>query len=90
MKAKPSITVQIVNDLGLHARSAAKLAKLAEAAQGGVWITKNNQTADASSVLDILSLVCPKGCDVTVSIDDEADMDILKRIVALIRSGFGE
>jgi phosphocarrier protein len=90
MKAKPSITVKIVNDLGIHARSAAKLAKLAEAAHGGVWIKKNRHTADASSVLDILSLSCPKGSDVTVSIDDDADMETLERIAALIRSGFGE
>ena len=90
MKAKSSRTVQIVNDLGMHARSAAKLAKLAEAARGGVWIKKSGHTADASSVLDILSLSCPKGSDVTVSIDDELDMETLERIVALIRSGFGE
>ena len=90
MKTKRSRTITIVNDLGLHARSAAKLAKLAEAAGGSVWITKNGDTADAASMLDILTLACPKGSEVTVSIDDEADIKILERIAALIRSGFGE
>lgn len=90
MKETKSRTLLIVNELGLHARSAAKLAELAEAAGGGVWIMKNGNTADATSMLDIMTLACPKGTEVTVSIDEEADMDILERMVALIRSGFGE
>ncbi len=90
MKATKSRTLLIINELGLHARSAAKVAKLAEPATGEVWLMKNGTTADASSMLDILTLACPKGTEITVSIDDEADMDILERIAALIRSGFGE
>ncbi|WP_319522381.1 HPr family phosphocarrier protein [uncultured Desulfosarcina sp.] len=85
-----SRTLIIVNDLGLHARSAAKLAKLAEEAAKGVWIQKNGETADATSMLDIMTLACPKGTEITVRIEDEADMDTLERIAALIRSGFGE
>jgi phosphocarrier protein HPr len=90
MKAAHSRTLRIVNDLGLHARSAAKLAKLAAEAGGGVWIMKNGDSADATSVLDILTLACPKGCKITVSIDDEADIKTLERIEELIRAGFGE
>lgn len=90
MKPAKSRTLRIVNDLGLHARSAAKLAKLAAEASGGVWIMKNDNTADATSMLDILSLACPKGTEITVSIDNQADMPTLERIAALIRSGFGE
>jgi len=85
-----SRTLTIVNDLGLHARSAAKLAKLAEEASRGVWIQKNGDTADATSMLDIMALACPKGTEITVRIDDEADMETLERIVELVRSGFGE
>jgi phosphocarrier protein len=85
-----SRTLMIVNDLGLHARSAAKLAKLAEGAEKGVWILKNGETADATSMLDIMTLACPKGTEITVRIEDEADMDTLERIAVLIRSGFGE
>lgn len=90
MKAVQSRRLRIVNDLGLHARSAAKLAKLAGEANGGVWIMRNGNTADATSILDILALACPKGSEITVSIDDKADMPTLDRIAVLIRSGFGE
>ena len=90
MKPVQSKTLRIVNELGLHARSAAKLAKLAGEASGGVWILKNGNSADATSVLDILTLACPKGAEITVSIEDEVDMNTLERIAALVRSGFGE
>jgi phosphocarrier protein len=90
MKPARSRSLSIVNDLGLHARSAAKLAQLAGEATSGVWIMKNGDAADATSMLDILTLACPKGTTITVSIDDEADMPVLERICALVRSGFGE
>ena len=89
-KPAQSRTLRIVNDLGLHARAAAKLAKLAGQAGSGVWLMKNGDTADATSMLDILTLACPKGSEITVSVDEKADLHILERIEALIRSGFGE
>lgn len=85
-----SITLTIVNDLGLHARSAAKLAKLASEAKGPVRIDKDGEPADAASMLDVLTLNCPKGTQVCVSIDNELDQTVLERIADLIRSGFGE
>ena len=82
--------VEIVNELGLHARSAAGIAKLAEAAQKGVWIVRKEEIADARSILDILSLACPKGARILIGIDDISDEEILNRIVSLVESGFGE
>lgn len=90
MKPARSITLRIVNALGLHARSAAQLAKIAAAAKGGIWIQKNGTTADATSLLDILTLACPMGTEIVISIDNEADLETLERIAELIRSGFGE
>jgi phosphocarrier protein HPr len=61
-----------------------------ERPHGGVWIMKNGDTADATSMLDILTLACPKGSEITVSIDDEADMNYPGAHLCTIRSGFGE
>ena len=90
MKSIESRTLRIVNDLGLHARSAARLAQLAGEAKGGVWVMKNEEVVDATSMLDILTLNCPKDTTITVGIEDEADKNILERICELVRSGFGE
>jgi len=82
--------VTITNDLGLHARSAAKIAKLIRNVKSKVWIIKDGKKADASSIIDILTLVCPKGSRITLKIDDQSDLEILNDLVQLIESGFGE
>jgi phosphocarrier protein len=82
--------VAITNDLGLHARSAAKIAKLVQHAKSNVWIIKDGNKADASSIIDILTLACPKGSIITLKIDDQSDLGILNDLVGLFESGFGE
>ena len=80
----------ICNELGLHARSAALVAGLAQNSRGPVWIVKEAQRADASSIMDILTLVCEKGTKIKILIEDPADSEILDAIVQLVASGFGE
>lgn len=82
--------VTIVNDLGLHARSAAKIAKLVQNVKSNVWIIKDGERADASSIIDILTLACPKGTKITLTIDDQSDLGILNKLARMIESGFGE
>ena len=82
--------VVIVNELGLHARSAAKIAGLAQNSKAAVWIQKDAEKADASSIVDILTLACEKGSKITLIIEDKADRPILEDIVNLIETGFGE
>ena len=87
---KLSRHVTITNDLGLHARSAAKIANLVKNVKSNVWIVKDGKKADASSIIEILTLVCPKGSLITLTIDDQSDLGILNDLVQLIESGFGE
>ena len=85
-----SRTVYITNQWGLHARAAAKIAKIAEDACAGVWIIKNRQKADASSIIDILTLSAEKDTQITIAIDNPLDMDILNAIEEIVEKGFGE
>jgi len=80
----------INNDLGLHARSAAQIAGIARDSIADVWIQKDDEKADASSILDILTLACAKGTKITIIIEDLADLTILDAIADLVDSGFGE
>jgi phosphocarrier protein HPr len=80
----------IKNELGLHARSAAQIAHIAGKSAAHVWLKKDDETADASSIIDILTLACGKGTKITVVIEDWADIHILNAIVDLVDSGFGE
>ena len=82
--------VVIVNELGLHARSAAKIAKLAQNAKSTIWLIKDNEKVDASSIIDILTLACPKGSRIALSADSRSDIDIINDITALVERGFEE
>lgn len=82
--------VVIVNELGMHARSAAMIAKLAQQAQSKIWLEKSGERADAASIIDMLSLGCSKGSKIKVQADDRKDRPVLERIVKLIQDGFGE
>ena len=80
----------INNELGLHARSAAQIAEISKNSSGNIWVMKNDQKADASSIMDLLTLVCEKGTKIRIIIEDPADVDILDSIVNLVDNGFGE
>ncbi len=82
--------VIIINELGLHARSAAGIAKIAQNAKSKVWIIKDGQKVDASSIIDILTLACTKGSKITLKIDNRSDNDVLDAIVELAERGFEE
>jgi phosphocarrier protein HPr len=94
VKIKPVIglskNVTITNPLGLHARSAAKIAKLVKKARSKVWIIKDKDKADASRIIDILSLAGIKDSKLILLIDDPSDIDILDDLAQLIENGFGE
>ena len=80
----------ISNELGLHARSAAQIAEIAKNSVGGVWVIKDDQKADASNIMDLLTLICEKGTQIKVIVEDPADTGIMNSIVNLVDSGFGE
>jgi phosphocarrier protein HPr len=80
----------IVNELGLHARAAAKLAKTAQMADKGVWLKHGDSCADAKQVIDILTLGAAKGDCVRVEIETPEDSETLDRIAEIFSGGFGE
>jgi phosphotransferase system HPr (HPr) family protein len=85
-----SKTVIIPNSLGIHAKPAGLIAKLAKNAKSGIWMIKNGDRVDASSIIDILSLLCVQGSSVTLEINNKTDKKILNDIIELITQGFGE
>jgi phosphocarrier protein HPr len=82
--------VTLVNEFGLHARSAAKIARIAMGARAGVWVVRDKEQADASSTLEVLTLACPRGSRLEFRIEDPADRPVLEALVRLVESGFGE
>jgi len=83
-------TVTIVNQLGLHARAATKLALLCQKFDAHIELQQEHKTADASSVLALLMLASSKGKDVTVVASGAEAEQALSAVIELIASGFEE
>lgn len=78
----------IKNELGLHARPAAMIAKFANSAKSKIWLIKGDEKVDASSVIDMLTLACVKGTKIKLKAEDQADIEILNSIVELAEKEF--
>lgn len=86
----PSRTIALPNPTGLHARPAAVFSKAAAGSAAEVTVAKDDRTANAKSLLSLLTLDCHKGDVVTITVEgDEADR-VLDVLVALVESGLGE
>ena len=82
--------IMIKNELGLHARPAAQIAKLAQGAKSKVWLVKDEEEVDASSIIDILSIACTNGSRLRIRIENQSDMDVLNSIADLVENGLDD
>jgi len=78
------------NKLGLHARAAAKIVQISNQFQSRICIIKNGREADAKSMLDILTLSCPRGTRLEVCADGEDAAEALAALAVLFDNKFGE
>lgn len=84
--------VRIVNPLGLHARAAASLVRLAGTFQSDIRIkrTDNAVVADAKSILSVLTLAASKGVLLDLEIEGIDEELAATEIEKLFIKGFGE
>ena len=85
-----SRTVTVVNQLGLHARAAARFVHVATRFESQIRVERNAKVMDGKSIMGILLLAAAHGTSLTISADgpdEQAAVDALARLVA---SGFGE
>jgi phosphocarrier protein HPr len=83
-------TFEVVNELGLHARAATKLVKLAESFRSTVELEKDGQRANAKSIMGVLLLCGGRGSKLIVHADGDDAREAVAAIGALIAARFGE
>lgn len=83
-------TFEIVNRLGLHARAASRLVQLASTFPCEVSVRRDDQRANAKSVMGVLLLCGAKGAKVTVEAHGERANAAVSAIGQLISNRFGE
>ena len=82
--------VTVVNQLGMHARAAAKFVHLATRFEARVKVARDAREMDGKSIMGILLLAAARGSTITISADGDDERDAVDALVSLVQSGFGE
>ena len=82
--------VTVVNQLGVHARAAAKFVHLATRFEARVKVARDAREMDGKSIMGILLLAAARGSTITISADGIDERDAVAALTALVQSGFGE
>ncbi len=82
--------VEIRNKLGLHARPASLVVKLAGKFESEIQLIKEDTEINAKSILGVMMLAAGPGQRVTITADGNDEIEAVDAIASLIDSGFGE
>jgi len=84
--------VAIINRLGLHARAAAQLVRLASGFQSKIKLirTDNAVIADAKSILSVLTLAASQGVELGIEIEGDDEQTAFEAVEKIFKDGFGE
>lgn len=82
--------LSIPNQLGLHARAAAKLVQTASRFRAKVHIEKDDQTVNGKSIMGILLLAAGQGTKLKFTFDGADEDGACQAVVELVEKGFGE
>ena len=83
-------TLTIRNELGLHARAAARIVALGDQFHSQLYFVRNKQEVDGASILSILSLACPKGSRLDAKIVGDDSKEFMQALQKLFDDRFGE
>ena len=80
----------IVNSLGMHARPAAQVVRLAANFRAEILIERDGQVVNAKSIMGVMTLAAECGAVVKVRATGDDAEAAVTAILALIANGFGE
>ena len=83
-------TLTIENKTGIHARPASVFVQTAAKFKSKVQVQAKGKTADAKSILMLMSLGLSKGTEITISADGPDEADAVAALKELIETKFGE
>ena len=83
-------SVTVVNQLGLHARAAARFVHVAARFQSRIRVGRDSRIMDGKSIMGILLLAASRGTTLTVIADGPDETRAVEALVELVASGFGE
>lgn len=81
---------KIVNQLGLHARPAAALVKVASGFTSEIEIVKDGMGVNGKSIMGVMMLAAECGSSILFRATGPDEGDAVEALAALVARGFGE
>jgi phosphocarrier protein HPr len=81
---------QITNPLGLHARPAAQLVRLATTFESDIRLEKDGMEVNGKSIMGVMMLAAEPGSTITIRADGSDAEAALDALCGLVAKGFGE
>lgn len=82
--------IKIINQLGLHARAAAKIVRTASHFESNIKISKDGRDVDGKSIMSVMMLAASFGSEIEISAEGPDESEAFKAIKELILDRFGE
>ena len=82
--------VTVVNQLGMHARAAAKFVHLATRYEARVKVARDRREMDGKSIMGILLLAASQGTRITLAVTGDDEGDAFAAVEDLIARSFDE
>lgn len=84
-----SFTLEVSNKMGVHARPAAMIVRIASQYSGEVWVTKKDgERVNAKSIMGIMMLAAARGSELTFECNQEDASDLENQLSELFASKF--
>ncbi|WP_300552862.1 HPr family phosphocarrier protein [Maricaulis sp.] len=82
--------VTVCNARGLHARAAAKFVEMAQGFDAVVHVSRDGETVNADSIMELLMLAASKGCEIDIRSDGSQAEEAIAALAELVEAGFYE
>lgn len=76
--------------MGLHARPAAQLVKIASKFTSNVYLSKNDHEVNGKSIMGVMMLAAEMGSELTIKVDGQDQEQAMQSLVDLVNNKFYE
>ncbi|OHC56105.1 MAG: phosphate ABC transporter permease [Rhodobacterales bacterium RIFCSPHIGHO2_02_FULL_62_130] len=84
------LTLNIVNEKGLHARASAKFVEVVEEFDAAAQVTKDGMTVSGDSIMGLLMLAASRGTSIEIATSGPQAVALAEALSALVANRFGE
>ena len=86
--ASSNFTLEVSNKMGVHARPAAMIVRVASRHEGEVWVTKDAERVNAKSIMGIMMLAAAKGTQLKFEVSGSGIENLKEEMSRLFASKF--